>query len=94
MQKYEVMYIIRPDLEEEAIRVVVDKLNEVVQTSGGVELKVELMGKKRLAYEVRKFKEGFYVLLNFVGAAAVVDELERIMKISDNVIRFLTTREE
>jgi small subunit ribosomal protein S6 len=92
MQYYEVMFIIRPDLEDEAVQAVAAKMSEVVQTAGGSDLKMELLGKKRLAYEVRKFNEGYYVLLNFAGEAAVSVELERIMKISDSVIRFLTTR--
>ncbi|MDR1960697.1 MAG: 30S ribosomal protein S6 [Gracilibacteraceae bacterium] len=94
MQNYEVMFIIRPDLEEEATKAVVDRMSEVVRTAGGSDLKVEAMGKRRLAYEVRKFKDGYYVLMNFAGEAAVPAELERIMKISDSVIRFLTTRAE
>ncbi|MDR1070198.1 MAG: 30S ribosomal protein S6 [Gracilibacteraceae bacterium] len=94
MQNYEVMYIIRPDLEEEAVQGVVERMSEVVQNNGGSDLKVETMGKRRLAYEVRKFKDGYYVLMNFTGEAAVPAELERIMKISDSVIRFLTTRAE
>ncbi|MDR1322657.1 MAG: 30S ribosomal protein S6 [Gracilibacteraceae bacterium] len=94
MQNYEVMYIIRPDLEEEAVQGVVERMSEVVRNTGGSDLKVETMGKRRLAYEVRKFKDGYYVLMNFTGEAAVPAELERIMKISDSVIRFLTTRAE
>jgi small subunit ribosomal protein S6 len=88
------MYIIRPDLEEEAVQGVVERMSEVVRNTGGSDLKVETMGKRRLAYEVRKFKDGYYVLMNFTGEAAVPAELERIMKISDSVIRFLTTRAE
>ncbi|MGI6450822.1 MAG: 30S ribosomal protein S6 [Desulfitobacteriia bacterium] len=92
MQAYEVMYIIRPDLEEEAVKANVDKFAEVVNANGGTDLKVDLWGKRRLAYEVKKFKEGFYVLMNFNAEARTVEELERLMKISDVVIRFLTTK--
>jgi len=94
MQAYEVMYIIRPDLDEEAVKANVDKFAEVVNTNGGTELKVDLWGKRRLSYEVKKFNEGFYVLMNFIGEARTVEELERLMKISDAVIRFLTTKKE
>jgi small subunit ribosomal protein S6 len=88
------MFIIRPDLEDEAVNAVVERMSDVARNAGGEDVKVEMMGKKRLAYEVRKFKDGFYVLMNFAGEAAVPTELERIMKISDSVIRFLTTRAE
>lgn len=94
MQAYEVMYIIRPDLEEEAVKESVEKFSEIVNTNGGSDLKVDFWGKRRLAYEVRKFNEGFYVLMNFNGEARTVQELERLMKISDAVIRFLTTKKE
>ena len=94
MQAYEVMYIIRPDLEEEEVKVNVDKFAEIVSSNGGTELKTELMGKRRLAYEVKKFNQGYYVLMNFNGEARTVEELERLMKISDAVIRYLTTKED
>lgn len=94
MQAYEVMYIIRPDLDEEAIKANVEKFAEVVNANGGADLKVDTWGKRRLAYEVKKFNEGYYILMNFNGEARTVEELERLMKISDAVIRFLTTKKE
>jgi len=94
MRAYEVMYIIRPDLEEEAVKSYVDKFAEVVNANGGTELKVDFWGKRRLAYEIKKFNEGYYVLMNFKSEGRTVEELERLMKISDVVIRFLTTRTE
>ncbi len=94
MQAYEVMYIIRPDFDEEAVKANVDKFAEVVTSNGGTDLKVDLLGKRRLAYEVKKFNEGVYILMNFAGEAHTVEELERLMKISDAVIRFLTTKKD
>jgi small subunit ribosomal protein S6 len=94
MQAYEVMYILRPDLEEEAVQTAVDRFSEIVTTNGGTDLKVDVWGKRRLAYEIQKFNEGFYVLMNFNSEAHTVEELERLMKISDTVIRFLTTKQE
>jgi len=94
MQAYEVMYILRPDLEEEAIKETVGHFSERVTANGGMELTVNEWGKRRLAYEIKKFIEGYYVLMNFNGEAQTVFELERIMKISDNVIRYLTTKVE
>lgn len=94
MQAYEVMYIIRPDLEEEAVQEIVNRFTEVVNTNGGTDLKVDFWGKRRLAYEINKVNEGFYVLMNFSGETRTVVEVERLMKISDAVLRFLTTKKD
>ncbi|MFZ3103020.1 MAG: 30S ribosomal protein S6 [Desulfitobacteriaceae bacterium] len=94
MRAYEVLYIIRPDLDDETLTTNVDKFAEVVSNNGGAELSVDKWGKRRLAYEINDFKDGTYILMNFNGEARTVQELERVMKISDNVLRFLTTRKE
>lgn len=94
MRAYEVIYILRPDLEEEATKELVDRLSAVITANGGEELKVNEWGKRKLAYEIEKLNEGYYVLLNFNGEAETVSELERNMKISENVIRFLTVKVE
>ncbi|MCJ8013051.1 30S ribosomal protein S6 [Paenibacillus sp. KQZ6P-2] len=90
MRKYEVMYIIRPDVEQEAVQAVVEKFQGII-SSGGEITKHEVMGKRRLAYEIKKFRDGTFVLVNFSATPEVVAELERIMKISDEVIRYLIT---
>lgn len=94
MRAYENLFIIRPDLDDEAVAGVVDKLSEVVTSNGGTDLAVDKWGKRRLAYEIQDYNEGVYVLMNFNGEAHTAQELERIMKISDNVLRFLTTLKE
>ncbi len=94
MKAYEVLYIIRPDLDDETLTTNVDKFAEVVTNNGGAELSVDKWGKRRLAYEINDFKDGTYILMNFNGEARTVQELERVMKISDNVLRFLTTKKE
>ncbi|HWQ89740.1 MAG TPA: 30S ribosomal protein S6 [Desulfitobacteriaceae bacterium] len=94
MKAYEVLYIIRPDLDEETLATNVDRFAEIVTNNGGTELSMDKWGKRRLAYEINDFREGIYILLNFNGEARTVQELERVMKISDNVLRFLTTRKE
>ena len=94
MRAYEVMYILRPDLEEEATKELIEKFSAVITAHGGEGLKVSVWGKRRLAYEIEKLNEGYYVLLNFNGKAETVAELERIMRISENVIRFMTVKEE
>lgn len=92
MRKYEVMYIIRPDIEQEAVQAAVDKFQGII-SNGGEITKHEVQGKRRLAYEIKKFRDGVYVLVNFNAEPAVVTELERIMKISDEVIRYLITND-
>ncbi|MBN3524285.1 30S ribosomal protein S6 [Paenibacillus apiarius] len=88
MRKYELMYIIRPDVEQEAVQAAVDKFQGVI-SNGGEITKHDVMGKRRLAYEIKKFRDGIYVLVNFTAEPAVVAELERQLKISDEVIRHL-----
>ncbi|SEU08472.1 30S ribosomal protein S6 [Paenibacillus sp. NFR01] len=92
MRKYEVMYIIRPDIEQEAVQAAVEKFQGVI-SNGGEITKHEVQGKRRLAYEIKKFRDGVYVLVNFTAEPAVVTELERQMKISDEVIRYLITND-
>lgn len=92
MRKYEVMYIIRPDVEQEVVQATVDKFQGII-SNGGEITKHDVMGKRRLAYEIKKFRDGVYVLVHFTAEPAVVTELERLMKISDEVIRYLITND-
>ena len=92
MRKYEVMYILRPDLEQEAVQATVEKFQGIIQNGGEI-TKHDVMGKRRLAYEINKVRDGVYVLVNFTATPEVVAELERILKISDEVIRYLITKD-
>ena len=94
MNKYEILYIIRPDLEEEAATAVVDRFGGLVESSGGANLTIDKWGKRRLSYEIKDYREGQYVLMNFEGEGHISQEVERIMKISDDVIRFLTVKKD
>lgn len=94
MKAYEILYIIRPDLDEEATTALVDRLSGLVATNGGDNLTVEKWGKRRLAYEIEDYKEGQYILMNFEGEGRTSQEIERVMKISEDVIRFLTVRKD
>lgn len=93
MRKYEVMYILRPDIEQDAVQAAVEKFRGVISNGGEITNEKE-MGKRRLAYEINKFREGHYVLVNFQANPDVVAELERLMKISDDVIRYLIVKED
>ncbi|MNH98539.1 30S ribosomal protein S6 [compost metagenome] len=89
MRKYEVMYIIRTDIEQELVQSTVEKFQGIITNGGGEITKHDLMGKRRLAYEIKKFRDGHYVLVHFNAEPAVITELDRVLKISDEVIRFL-----
>ncbi|WP_274654917.1 30S ribosomal protein S6 [Paenibacillus humicola] len=92
MRKYEVMYIIRPDVEQEAVQAVTEKFQGII-SNGGEITKHDVMGKRRLAYEINKFRDGVYVLVQFNATPEVVAELDRVMKITDEVIRYLVVKD-
>lgn len=95
MTKYETMYILRPELEAEAYDALVEKFKGIIESEKGEMTNVNIMGRRKLAYEVdKKFREGYYVLFNYTGEANVVNELERNFRISDDVIRYLILKEE
>jgi len=92
MRNYEVMFILRPDLEDEALQAVTDKFRSII-TSGGEIRKEDVWGKRRLAYEIRRFREGYYVVIKFSATPDVVKELDRVLRISDEVIRHLIVKD-
>ena len=93
MRTYEILFIVRPDLPEEEIDGLVEPLKTVITGAGGVVDKLDKWGKRRLAYRVKKHREGYYTLLQFSTARAeTVKELERRLRVSDTVIKFLTVR--
>ncbi|MHB1420380.1 MAG: 30S ribosomal protein S6 [Bacillota bacterium] len=94
MRDYEALFIIKPDLEEEQTTAVANKFAGLIGDNGGEIIKVERWGKRRLAYEVKKYNEGVYVLLRFKALPAVPLELERVLKISDDILKYLVTRQE
>ena len=88
MNKYEVVYIIDPAVEEEARKELIAKFNALIADNGGTVDKVEEWGKRRLAYAINYKTEGYYVLVNFQSEAELPKELERNLQISDSVIRY------
>ena len=89
---YELMFIVRPDMQDEDLDKLIATLQAVVPTAGGTLQKVEKMGKRRLAYTVRRFHDGIYVLMVIEGGGPVIHELERRLRVSEPVIKFLTVR--
>lgn len=94
MREYEVMYILRPDLEEEAAKSNIERYQQLVTDQGGEVTNLDEMGKRRLAYEINDYNEGNYVVMNFKAEDEAVREIERNMNLSDDVIRYLVIRED
>jgi|SRR5579859_1745206 len=89
---YELMFIVRPDMTDEDLDKLISTLQSSVPAIGGTVQKVEKMGKRRLAYTVRRFHDGIYVLMVVEGGGAVIHELERRLRVTEPVIKFLTVR--
>ena len=89
---YEIMFIVRPDVEEAEIDKLIEGFSANVTSGGGEVKSVEKMGRRRLAYTVRKFNDGFYVLLNIAAEGSLITEIERRLRVSEQVIKFITVR--
>jgi small subunit ribosomal protein S6 len=92
MRIYEELFIVKPDAPEEEVNAFVETLRTQLTTAGATVDKVDLWGKRRLAYRVDKYREGSYVLFQFTAAPDAVKELERRLRVSDVVLKFLTVR--
>ena len=93
MKKYEVMFIIRPNLDEQAREALVAEISEVFTARASEVLNVKNMGLRELAYEIAGEKKGFYVLLNVNATPEAVKEFERVATIKENIIRYITVAE-
>jgi small subunit ribosomal protein S6 len=89
---YEIMFIVRPDVEEADIDKLIEGFSANVTNGGGEVKSVEKMGRRRLAYTVRKFNDGFYILLNIAAEGSLITEIERRLRVSEQVIKFITVR--
>ncbi|MGI6587974.1 MAG: 30S ribosomal protein S6 [Peptococcia bacterium] len=94
MRNYEMVYIIKPDLEEEQVNEVVEKFSALISKDGGEVVTVDNWGKRRLAYEIKDFREGNYFLVTFKGSPATARELDRVLKITDEILRFMILRKD
>ncbi|WP_199192005.1 30S ribosomal protein S6 [Chlorogloea sp. CCALA 695] len=88
------MYILRPDLREEQIEQAVNKYQTFIQDQGAEQIEIQNRGKRRLAYEIGKQREGIYIQMNYQGPGTVIAPLERSMRLSEEVIRYLTIKQE
>lgn len=91
MNKYESVVIINPNVDEEGIKTLVSRFTDIINNDGKLE-KAEELGKRKLAYEINKNKEGFYVVFYFEANTSLIAELERNYRITDEVMKFMTIR--
>jgi small subunit ribosomal protein S6 len=92
MKKYETIFILDPDLEEEQTQAAVEKVKGIITQASGEILKAEDWGKRKLAYDVKKKARGHYVLIHFLGSPVLLSELERNFRVMDAVIKFQSVR--
>ena len=93
MSKYESVIIINPNVDEEGMKALISRFTDLINTDGKVE-KVDELGKRKLAYEVKKNEEGFYVVFYFEANTDLIAELERNYRITDEVIKFMTVKQD
>lgn len=94
MNKYEIMYIIRPDIEEDAQTALIERFNTVLTDNGAEIKKVDEKGKRRFAYEINNYRDGFYIVINFSSDVEAINEFDRQAKFSDDIVRHIIVRED
>lgn len=94
MNVYETMFILRPDLGEEQVNQAIEKYQNLLRDQGAQAIEIQNRGKHRLAYEIKRQRDGIYVQLNYKGNGIFVAPLERAMRLSEEVIRYLTLKQE
>ena len=92
MRSYELMFIVVPTITDEDLDKLIAQMEGVVKTTGGEVLSADRLGKRKLAYRIARFEEGLYILLNIKGDGEMTKELERRLKVTDSVIRYITVR--
>ena len=95
MRTYEIMYIVHPNIEEDAKKALVERFNGILASEGSEVLEEKDWGKRRLAYEINDFKEGFYNIVRIkTDNNKSTDEFQRLAKINDDIIRYIVIRED
>ncbi|RLB42258.1 MAG: 30S ribosomal protein S6 [Deltaproteobacteria bacterium] len=92
MRFYETLYLLTPELSQEEYKEVLEKFNSIIEKNGGVVIRLDEWGKKELAYQVRKFDKGFYVLLQYCGPPGITFLLERDLRLDDRVMKYQTIK--
>jgi len=91
---YETMYILRPDLGEELLDQTIERYQTLLREAGATNIETQHRGKRRLAYEINRQREGIYIQMNYEGDGSFIAPMERAMRQSDEVIRYLTIKQD
>jgi small subunit ribosomal protein S6 len=91
---YETMYILRPDLGDEQVAQQIAKYENLLREQGSENIEIQNRGKRRLAYEINKHRDGVYVQMNYTGPGTAIAIMERAMRLSEEVIRYMTVKQE
>jgi small subunit ribosomal protein S6 len=92
MRRYETIFIVRPNVAEDEIEAVINKTSSIIEGDGGTIIKIDKWGLKKLAYLIKKETQGYYVHIDYAAIPASVSELERIFRIDDKVLKYLTVK--
>jgi len=92
MRHYETTYILRPNLGEEKFTEIIERTNAIVEGDNGSVIDIDRWGMKKLAYEIKKETQGYYICMNYAAPGSTIQEMERIFRIDDNVLRYLTIK--
>jgi len=92
MNHYETIYIVNPTLDDEALKEAIDKFSDLIKKLKGSIVKINEWGKRKLAYEVKRFDKGYYVVLDFCALPKIVTELERNLKLDDRILKYITVK--
>ena len=92
MRRYETIFIVRPNVAEDEITAITTKTNSIIESDGGTIFRVNDWGLKKLAYQINKESQGYYVYVDYAGIPAAVAEVERIFRIDDRVLKYLTVK--
>jgi small subunit ribosomal protein S6 len=92
MRRYELIFIVQPELSDEETKAVSDRYLQIITAQKGIIIKTEDWGKRRLAYDIKKQSRGTYILVDFYGPGSMIREIERNLKIDDNILKFITVK--
>jgi small subunit ribosomal protein S6 len=90
LKRYETLFIVHIDLPDDELNSLIERYGEIVTAYKGTIVKIEKWGKRKLAYEIKKQTNGYYVMIDYAGKSAIIDELERNFKIDDKILKFMT----
>lgn len=92
MRRYETIFIAHSDLPDDTIDVLIEQIRKIITDLKGIVIRVEKLGKRKLAYPIKKQQKGYYILMDFVGERAVIGELERNMKFNEKVLKYMSVK--